>query len=122
MSEDHARPLGSEAASAPWGHAPWPGPQWQRAHDNALVLGVLAVCTGLLGLVLGPIALVQANRARTMGPDAGAARVTAWIGICLGALALLAVLLYVMLFAAMFAGMVEGISRLDSTAAVFLGG
>lgn len=93
--------------------APWPGPDWQRAHDAALVLGVLAVVTGVLGVVLGPIALVQANRARSIGPDAGAARVTAWVGIGLGALFLLGMAAYLAMFGLLFVEMFRSLDDMS---------
>ena len=94
--------------------APWPGPDWQRAHDQAIVFGILAVTTGMLGLVFGPLALNQANRARAIGPDVGVARVLAWIGIGLAALSLLFLLGYFLFFGVMMAEMLRQLSQLSS--------
>ncbi|MCG7422257.1 hypothetical protein MHY29_05325 [Micrococcus sp. ACRRV] len=78
------------------------------------MFGILAVTTGMLGLVFGPLALNQANRARAIGPDVGVARVLAWIGIGLAALSLLFLLGYFLFFGVMMAEMLRQLSQLSS--------
>lgn len=63
-------------------------PRAQSQATTALVLGIVGLVS-MLGVILGPIALVQAKKAREGGADATAGRVLGWIATIIGALSVL---------------------------------
>ncbi|WP_298582382.1 hypothetical protein [uncultured Kocuria sp.] len=61
--------------------------QGMNHRSNATVLGVIGLF--VLGIVLGPLAISQANKAQSMGVPATAGKVLGWIGLIFGLLGLL---------------------------------
>lgn len=66
-------------------------PRAQSQATTALVLGIVGLVS-MLGVILGPIALVQARKAREGGADATAGRVLGWIATIIGALSVLLII------------------------------
>ena len=76
-----------------WGQPGWGGPapvdpQAQSRATTAMILGIVGLVSGF-GVILGPIALVQAGKAAEGGADATAGRILGWVSTILGAVMLL---------------------------------
>lgn len=61
--------------------------QGMNHKSNATVLGVIGLF--ILGIVLGPLAISQANKAQSMGVPATTGKVLGWIDLIFGILGLL---------------------------------
>jgi uncharacterized Tic20 family protein len=69
----------------------------QKHAQMSLVFGIIGLF--VLGIVLGPLAIVQAGKAEKLGQQATAGKVLGWISTILGALGLI-------MFVLMIAGMI----------------
>ncbi|MEG9248218.1 hypothetical protein V6S67_08985 [Arthrobacter sp. Soc17.1.1.1] len=73
----------------PYEHASGAGPlppEAGKARTASLVLGIVGIF--FLGIVLGPLAIMQANKAERLGERSSAGRVLGWIATILGVAAL----------------------------------
>jgi hypothetical protein len=61
-------------------------PEAGKARTASLVLGIIGIF--FLGIVLGPLAIMQANKAERLGERSSAGRVLGWIGTVFGVVAL----------------------------------
>jgi len=66
-------------------------PEGQSKAKIALVLGIIGLF--LFGIILGPIAIVQANKAESLGAKATAGKVLGWIDTIFGILGIVLVLM-----------------------------
>ena len=71
-----------------------------KAEQMALLFGILGLF--ILGVVFGPLAITQANKAEKAGGDATAGKVLGWIGLILGALAVLFIAAYIVIMGGIF--------------------
>ncbi len=74
----------------PYEHASGTGPlppEAGKARTTSLVLGIVGIF--FLGIVLGPLAIMQANTAERLGERSSAGRVLGWIATIFGVAALL---------------------------------
>ncbi|QOT19657.1 hypothetical protein [Paenarthrobacter sp. YJN-5] len=62
----------------------------KKASDTALIFGIIGLF--ILGLVFGPLAIINANKAERMGHPATAGKVLGWISTILSAMGLVAFL------------------------------
>lgn len=88
------RPVPSAARTRPAPPEAWTRPAPSEARSmaqTALILGVLGIVVSISGLVLGPIALSQAERAEDAGADATAGRVLGWLATAFGGLTALSI-------------------------------
>jgi ABC-type multidrug transport system permease subunit len=90
----------------------------QQNNDNGtivLVMGILSmVFTGPIGLILGIVGLVMANKARQLPMQSGlttAGRVCSIVGIVMSAFALVFIVLYFLFIFAMLGGMFTTMPR-----------
>ncbi|MBF0807718.1 DUF4190 domain-containing protein [Rothia nasimurium] len=66
-----------------------------KAAQAALICGIIGLFT--VPIILGPIAIVQANKAERLGAAATAGKVLGWIDTIIGGLALLTIVGFVVL-------------------------
>ncbi|WP_104179654.1 hypothetical protein [Arthrobacter sp. B0490] len=62
-------------------------PEAGQARTASLVLGIIGIF--FLGIILGPLAIMQANKAERLGERSSAGRVLGWIATALGVAALI---------------------------------
>lgn len=62
-------------------------PEAGHARTASLVLGIIGIF--FLGIILGPLAIMQANKAERLGERSSAGRVLGWIATALGVAALI---------------------------------
>lgn len=108
-------PQSAPQPAAPPVWAPAPHPEGRQAAENALLFGILGVVLGL-GVVFGPLALWQAGRASRLGVDATAGRVLGWVGLALGAVAVLAAIVSLIVLLVMLAAMPAFVLELEQAA------
>ena len=73
----------------PYQDATGPGPlppDAGKARTTSLVLGIIGIF--FLGIILGPLAIMQANKAERLGERSSAGRVLGWIATIFGVAAL----------------------------------
>ncbi|MGV3017182.1 DUF4190 domain-containing protein [Rothia sp. 88186D007BW] len=87
----------------PYGQWAPVSPEGQKHSQNALLFGILGIVVSGLGLIFGPLALSQARKAESYGVEATAGKVTGWIGLGLGIIAVLFFLIY-LVFIVVFIG------------------
>lgn len=107
-------PQAAPRPPAPPGWAPAPHPEGRQAAENALLFGILGIVLGL-GVVFGPLALWQAGRANRLGVEATAGRVLGWVGLALGAVAVLAAVIGLIALLVMMASMPAFLLELEQT-------
>ncbi len=61
--------------------------------QTSMILGILSLF--VVGIVLGPIAIVKAKQAEKLGGDAKVGKITGWIGAILGAVWIIIFVLYI---------------------------
>lgn len=88
---------------APYGQA-GPGyanPEAQQASQTSLVLGIIGLF--VLGIILGPLAIMKANEAQRGGVDATAGKIVGWIATILHALGVVILVFMFLSMASFFA-------------------
>ena len=70
----------------------------EKASQVSLICGILGLF--FLGIILGPIAIVQANKAEKLGKAATAGKVLGWIDTIFG---VIAIIVFFMMIAGIFA-------------------
>jgi len=70
----------------------------EKAAQVSLICGILGLF--FFGIILGPIAIVQGNKAERLGKAATAGKVLGWIATVFG---VLSIIVFIMMIAGMFA-------------------
>lgn len=65
----------------------------QELAQTSMIFGIISLF--VVGVILGPIAIVKAKRAEELGGDATIGKITGWIGTILGALQLIGAIIWV---------------------------
>lgn len=65
----------------------------QQLAQTSMIFGIISLF--VVGIILGPIAIVKAKRAEELGGDAKVGQITGWIGTVLGALQVIGVIIYI---------------------------
>lgn len=90
------------------------GDNWKEPRNLSIIYGAGSLLmmflsffvgfTGIFSLVLSPLAIIEAKKAKRMGQNATAGLVLGWIGIALIILSILFILLFVVIFGAAMMG------------------
>lgn len=68
----------------------------QQLAQTSMILGILSLF--VLGVVLGPIAIVKASQAEKLNTGATVGKVTGWIGTIMGALSVVGSIIFFVIF------------------------
>ncbi|QQC58800.1 DUF4190 domain-containing protein [Rothia kristinae] len=94
-----------------------PPPGDSRAQSQAataMALGVVGLVTGL-GVIFGPIALVQAKRAREGGADASSGRILGWLATIVGVICLILFVIALLVFFGIIVPLVKELAEHGSS-------